>query len=103
MKQFVSISLAFGLGVAPLAVAQSESPITHEGRYWVRTFTGSISSPAMERFRLDTVGNVVVRGDDQDHAVYKLKARVRARDARDAEALLRQFESRAGPRADGRT
>jgi DUF4097 and DUF4098 domain-containing protein YvlB len=92
MKQFVSISLAFGLSVTPLAVAQSESPITHEGRYWVRTFTGSISGPAMERFRLDTVGSVLLRGDTQDRAVYKLKARVRARDARDAEDLLGQFE-----------
>ena len=92
MKQFVSISLAFGLGVTPIAVAQSESPITREGRYWVRTFTGSISSPGMERFRLDTVGSVVLRGDAQDHAVYKLKARVRAGNASDAEALLRQFD-----------
>jgi hypothetical protein len=92
MKQFVSISLAFGLSVTPIAVAQSESPITREGRYWVRTFTGSISAPGIERFRLDTVGSVVLRGDAQDHAVYKLKARVRAGNAGDAEALLRQFD-----------
>jgi hypothetical protein len=92
MKQFVSISLAFGLIVMPLAIAQSESPITREGHYWVRTFTGSIFAPALERFRLDTVGSVVLRGDDRDRAVYTLKARVRARDGRDAEALLRQFD-----------
>src|SRR5579864_1422814 len=91
MKQFVSLSLAFGLSVTPLAVAQSESPATREGRYWVRTFTGSIA-PAMERFRLDTVGSVVLRGAAGGSATYTLKARVRARDAREAEALLRQFE-----------
>jgi hypothetical protein len=100
MKQFISISLAIGLGVTPLAVgpsawAQSESPITREGPYWVRTFTGSISAPAMEHFRLDTVGSVVLHGDSQDRTVYRLKARVRARDARDAEDLLRQFDIRS--------
>src|SRR5271166_5553508 len=92
MKQYVAICLAFGLSVGPVAIAQSESPITREGRYWVRTFTGSISDPAMQRFRLDTVGNVVLRGDARDRAVYTLKARVMARDVRDAEGLLRQFD-----------
>jgi len=94
MKQFVSISLAFGLSVTPIAIAQSESPITREGHYWVRTFRGAISTPAMERFRLDTVGSVVLHGEAGDRAVYALKARVRAKDARDAEALLRQFDVR---------
>jgi len=92
MKQLVSISLAFGLSVTPLAVAQSESPITREGRYWVRSFRGSISTPAMARFRLDTVGGVVLRGESTDHVTFTLKARVRAGNARDAEALLRQFD-----------
>jgi hypothetical protein len=46
----------------------------------------------MERFRVDTVGSVVLRGDAQDHAIYKLKARVRAADAHTAELLLRQFD-----------
>src|SRR5579864_9343321 len=94
MKQFVSISLAFGLSVTPIAVAQSESPITREGRYWVRTFRGAIPAPMMERFRLDTVGGVVLRGESTDRVVYTLKARVRAGDARAAEALLRQFDVR---------
>ena len=94
MKQWISISVAIGLSATPLAVAQNELPVTREGRYWVRTFTGSIPAAAIERFRLDTVGSVVLRGEVQDRAVYKLKARVRAVDARDAEALLRQFEVR---------
>ena len=94
MKQFVSISLVFGLSVTPVMTAQSESPITREGSYWIRTFTGSISARAMERFRLDTVGSVALRGNIQGRAVYTLKARVKARDARDAEALLGQFDVR---------
>jgi hypothetical protein len=92
MKPFASIFLAFAASLTPVAIAQSESPITHEGHYWVRTFTGSISLPAMERFRLDTVGSVALLGDAQDRAVYTLKARVRARDLREAEVLLRQFD-----------
>jgi hypothetical protein len=91
MKQFVSISLAFVLTTAPIALGQNESPISREGRYWVRTFTGSIAVPSVERFRLDTLGGVMVRGEAGGRAVYSLKARVRARDVREAAALLRQF------------
>ena len=94
MKQLVPISLAFGLSMAPWAPAQSESPITREGRYWVRTFSGTITAPMMERLRLDTVGSVAVRGESSDRAVYKLKARVRAGNVSDAAALLGQFNVR---------
>ena len=92
MKQFVSCSLVFVLSVAPVALAQNESPVSREGRYWVRTFKGSISARAIERLRIETVGNVVLRGEPVERTTYTLKARVRARDAREAAALLRQFE-----------
>src|SRR5579864_19898 len=92
MKQFALVSLAVGLGLTPVAQPQSESAVTREGRYWVRTVSGSISAPGVERLRLETVGNVVLRGDARDHAVFTLKARVRARDERDAAALLGQFD-----------
>ncbi len=92
MQQLVSISIVFVLGVAPMAVAQNESPVTREGRYWVRTIHGVATALPMERFRLDTVGSVVLRGDGGDKVVYTLKGRVRARNARAAELLLRKFE-----------
>lgn len=95
MRQFGSISLVLALGAAQCSLAQSETPIAREGAYWVRTFTGSIPEAALQRLRLDTVGNVVLRGEAHGRAAYTLRARVRARDAREAQALLRQWEVKA--------
>jgi DUF4097 and DUF4098 domain-containing protein YvlB len=93
MKQFVSISLAFVLGAAPTMRAQSEQPVTREGRYWVRTINGVANAVPMQRFRLDTIGNVVLQGGDSGNQVtYKLKLRVQARNAHEAATLLRAFE-----------
>ncbi|MBZ5611685.1 MAG: DUF4097 domain-containing protein [Acidobacteriia bacterium] len=94
MQRFVSIWFAFVLGAALPALAQRNAPIQRDGRYWVRTITGSIAIAPSERFRLNTVGNVVLRGDASVGGTYTLKARVRARDKRAAEVLLRQFELR---------
>lgn len=96
MKQFVSISAIWIAALAPLAHTQSQPQVTREGKYWVRTITGVATGIPMEHFRLDTVGNVVVQGDnDKNQVRYKIKARVMARDAREAEAILRQFEAKA--------
>jgi hypothetical protein len=92
MKRFAIIFVALAVGAATGVVAQNESPIKHEGRYWVRSFTGEVAVSTSERFRLDTVGNVVLRGGAGDGATYTIKVRVQARDAREAEALFRQFE-----------
>src|SRR5229473_1870088 len=92
MKQFVSISLVLALGATPGVRAQNDSPITREGRYWVRTITGVATGLPMLRCRLDTIGNVVLQGDTSNQAAYKLKVRVQARNAREAAILLRQFE-----------
>jgi hypothetical protein len=95
MKQFVFISMAFAASAVP-ALAQvthtSLAEITREGRYWVQTIHGVASATPLERFRLDTVGNVSVNGDMAAKVSYKLKLRVRARDAKEAEALLREFD-----------
>src|SRR5580704_17589799 len=94
MKQFVFISIVCAAALSPSALAQ----ITREGRYWVETINGfATASPGypLERFRLDTVGNVVLQGGDLEKVSYKLKVRVQARDAREAEALLHEFEVRS--------
>lgn len=96
-QQAVLILFVFALGAPLSAQAQSgasagSGAITREGRYWVQTISGVAIALPMERFRLDTVGNVILQGDSGDKAVYKLKARVIARDVRQAEALLREFE-----------
>jgi hypothetical protein len=99
MKQFVFISIAFVAALSPAALAQMShtalAQISREGRYWVQTIDGVASATPLERFRLDTVGNVVLVGDNGSKVSYKLKLRVRARDAREAESLLREFDVRS--------
>jgi DUF4097 and DUF4098 domain-containing protein YvlB len=93
MKQSVFISIVCA-ALSPSAFPQ----MTHEGRYWVETINGfATASPGspLERFRLDTVGNVVLQGGDGEKVTYKLKLRVQARDAREAEALLHEFDVRS--------
>lgn len=91
MKQFVFISIVCAAAAAPGALAQ----ITREGRYWVQTVNGVVAASPFDRFRLDTVGNVVLQGGNSEKVTYKLKLRVRAVDAREAEALLREFDVRS--------
>src|SRR5260370_33761134 len=92
MKQFVSISLVLALGATPGVHGQSDSPITREGRYWVRTINGVATGVPMQRCRLDTIANGGLQGDNSNQTAYKLKARVQGRNAREAAFLLRQFE-----------
>ena len=94
MKQLVVISLVV-VGVAPALLGQAETPVTREGRFWVRSISGSVPIGTAERFRLDTTGNVVLRGEAGSGANYTLKLRVEARDAREAAALFRQVEVRS--------
>jgi DUF4097 and DUF4098 domain-containing protein YvlB len=91
MKQFVFISIVCAAALAPSALAQ----LTREGRYWVETINGVATATPLDRFRLDTVGNVVLHGDNGEKVTYKLKLRVQAHDAREAEALLHEFEVRS--------
>jgi DUF4097 and DUF4098 domain-containing protein YvlB len=96
MKQFVFISTAFFAAVSPGAVAQMThtalAQITREGRYFVQTITGVATGAPLDRFRLDTVGNVSLVGDHGTKVTYKLKLKVTARDAREAQALLSEFD-----------
>lgn len=83
------------LGTA-LAAAQNESAVTREGEYWVRTVQGKIDASAADRLRVETTGNVTVRGAASQPSSYTLTVRVRAADAREAEALLDQLNVKAG-------
>ncbi|HEV2448120.1 MAG TPA: hypothetical protein VGS58_19450 [Candidatus Sulfopaludibacter sp.] len=93
MRQLVAISLVV-IGAAPAVLGQVETPVTREGRFWVGNISGSVPIGTAERFRLDTTGNVVLRGEAGGAANYTLKLRVEARDAREAAALFRQVEVR---------
>jgi len=101
MKAFAHLVLAVVLGALPAAVAQNESAVKREGRYWVRTITGTINVSPQQRFGLDTVGNVVLRGESGGKAAaYTIKVRVEARNAKDAEASLRGVELKRSSRGD---
>jgi len=99
MKQLAygSVLLAVSAG---FAVAQNDGGFTREGAYWVKTINGMVAARSLERLRVETVGNVEVRGGASDAAAYTLKVRVRARDAREAESLLRAVEVKSGNESD---
>jgi hypothetical protein len=99
MKQCVQFLLLLACTVG-FAAAQNESAISRDGAYWVQTFNGTVvTARSAERFRVQTTGDVELRGAASGVTTYVLKARVRARDAREAESLLRQLEIKSG--ADG--
>jgi hypothetical protein len=95
MRQFVSVSI-FVLAGAALMAAQSEPAPVREHGYWTRTIQGQINASGMERLRVETTGDVTVRGTGDQQASYTVKLRVKAADAREADALLREFTVKTG-------
>lgn len=90
MKQLLSL-LFVGAAVAG---AQTESGITRDGAYWVRTVQGAVD--AGDRLRVETTGNVSLRGTAAERTTYALTVRVKAGDAREAEALMDRFNVKTG-------
>jgi hypothetical protein len=95
MRQFVSISMLAVAGAVLLA-AQNEPAPVREGGYWSRTVQGAINASGMDRLRVETTGNVQVRGTADSQASYTMKLRVRAADAREADALMHEFIVKTG-------
>src|SRR5581483_10392311 len=95
MKQFLLTTLV-GLGTWGWGSAQSESPVTREGGYWVRTIQGNLDTSASDRLRVDTVGNVMLHGEPVEQGRYTLTLRVRAGDARSAATEMDQISVKAG-------
>jgi DUF4097 and DUF4098 domain-containing protein YvlB len=102
MKQLL-LTTALGLGAWGLASAQSESAITRDGAYWVRTIQGSIDTAAGGRLRVETTGNMVLRGSAGEQANYKLTVRVKAVDEREAQAMLETIIVKTGTEGGGWT
>ena len=90
------LSILF-LGAA-LAAAQNESPITRDGAYWVRTIQGAIDTSASDRLRVETTGNVTLRGaswgTEQLHADAARESRRRARSRSAAGSSYREDRDR---------
>lgn len=95
MLQFGSILFAV-LGYAAVACAQPEPAITRDGEYWVRTIQGKLDVSAGGRLRVQTSGNLSVKGTPTEQSSYAVTLRVRAGDAREAEALLDRFNVKTG-------
>lgn len=92
MMKLLSL-LFFG---AILAAAQSGSAVTREGDYWVRTIQGRIDASPAGRLRVDTTGNINLKGAAGEQSSYSLRVRVRAESAREAEALLDRVNVKTG-------
>src|ERR1700691_5045549 len=88
--------LFFGLCGAGLAAAHNQSAITRDGAYWVRTVQGAIDASSSDRLRVETTGNVTLRGAATEQTTYSLTVRVRATDAREAEVLLDRINVKTG-------
>ena len=95
MKQFVAISLMTALA-GMIAAGDNPASVARDGKYWVYTISGPMPVSAGQRFRLETTGSVVLRGETGKSASYTLKLRIQARDQREAEQLFHQLVLRSG-------
>lgn len=69
--------------------------IVREGAVWVRTDSGTISISRTARLSVSAPGKVQVQGEDRDDVGFVVKRRIRAKDARQARALLTANRLRA--------
>jgi hypothetical protein len=95
MQQLL-FTTALGLACWGLAGAQTESAITRDGGYWVRTVEGALQTAGQDKLRVETTGNLSMHGAAAEQTNYKLTVRVRATDEREAEALLERFSVKTG-------
>ncbi len=95
MKRFLFTSF---LSLASLAVAsaQTESAVTRDGANWVKTIQGSIDVASNPRLRVETTGNINLQGSATEQTSYTFKMRVKAADAREAEALFDRVNVKTG-------
>ncbi|HXG32520.1 MAG TPA: hypothetical protein VNJ11_04095 [Bryobacteraceae bacterium] len=79
------------LGVSLVAAAQTESPITRQGAFWVQTVRGEIAADPTS-LRISCPGPLSVQGVEGLAAIrYVLTRRARTADAGEAQRLLRQI------------
>ena len=90
--------LTLWLALAMLAtagLAQTESELTREGKYWVQTVTESVALGASRNFRVTTRGEVVIHGRPAEGVSYSLRKLVRAKNEPDARRVLSTFRATA--------
>jgi len=94
MKQLLFITV-LGLAGWQLASAQSGSDVKRDGAFWVRTIQGTVDSSS-DRLRVETTGNVNLRGAATEQIGYQLTLRIRAADEREAQAQLDRVNVKTG-------
>jgi DUF4097 and DUF4098 domain-containing protein YvlB len=100
MIRSLSPAVAFVLAAANLpALVAQDSQIAREGRYWVRTVTGS-APVAQARIEVRTNGDVTILGGTQNGYSYSAKLRVRASNERQARERLAAMRLSATVRGD---
>ena len=82
-----SLYLAGLLAIACVLPGQTVGPLQREGRYWVQVEEGSL--PAGGRLRIRSVGSISVAGADSRQVRYKVTKKLKARNAEEAERLLK--------------
>src|SRR5271170_4707578 len=101
MKQAVLFSFALGAALGASAFAQPDSPVTRDGRFWVQTMSGVITTVGVSRVRVIAQGNVIARGGPEGNSSsYSITERVQASDARQAGELLRTIEVKTRTQGD---
>jgi hypothetical protein len=98
MQQFLAMSVltAIGAGIAPGMSQAAPLSIARDGKFWVYSISGAVPVVGAQKFRLETAGNVTLKGDPGSAVNYTLKLRVEARDEHEAELIFRQLALHAG-------
>ncbi len=86
-KTRVSLYVAGLLVIACVLPGQTVSPVRREGRYWVQVEEGSL--PGGGRLRIRSIGSITVAGADSRQVRYKATKKLKARNAKEAEQLLK--------------
>jgi hypothetical protein len=89
MKWFILLP-----GVLGVVLAQTQSAVHKEGRYWVQSSEGSIAAAAKPRLRVVAGGPLRVEGHSSPGIRYYYLARVRASDLAEARQKLGRFTLR---------
>lgn len=97
-----AVTALLSAAAAGLCLAGDSHAVAREGEYWVQTATGALPLDARGRLHIATHGPAVVQGAERSDVAYTLQKRVRARNAAEAQRLLKliavkQIRSKRSP------
>jgi hypothetical protein len=89
--------------LASASGAQTGTGMTHEGKYWVVTSSGTAGVEGCDRLQVTTRGAVTVEGESRKDIQYTLKGRTRVQDAAKARTLLGMIQVKTAWRGETMT